>query len=61
MEINKIVDRVALLSYSNLSGYFIIHTDASKKRLGGLVIKNGNLIVFYLCKLNRTKINRTTT
>ena len=39
----------------------IIHTDAIKTQLGGVIIKNGKPIAFYSQKLNPAQINNTTT
>ena len=44
---NKIVGRDVLLSYPNFNKIFITHTDAIKIQLRGLIIKNGNSIIFY--------------
>ena len=43
---NKIVGQDALLSYSNFSEEFIIHTDARKTQIRGVIIQNGNPISF---------------
>ena len=56
----KIVGRGVLLSYSNYSIHFIIHTDVRKTQLGGVVIQNGKPIPFYSCKLTPAQINYTT-
>ena len=55
----KIVGRGVLLSYSNFSIHFIIHTDVSKTQLGGVIIQNGNPFAFYSCKLTPAQINYT--
>ena len=50
-----------LLSYPSFNEIFIIHTDAIKKKLGGVISQNGNPITFYSRKLNPAQINYTTT
>ena len=48
MEMNKIVGRDMLLSYPNFSEEFIVHTDARKTQIGGLICQNGKLIFFLI-------------
>ena len=57
----NIVGRDVLLSYPNFGEKFIIHTDASKTQLGGVISKNGKPIAFYSRKLTPAQINYTTT
>ena len=57
----KIVRRYVLLSYPNFSEDLIIHTDASKMNLGGLIIQNGKLVDFYSQNLTPAQIIYTTT
>ena len=57
----KIGGRDVPLYYPNFSERFIIHTEARKKKLGGVVSKNGKPITFYSRKLNPAQINYTTT
>ena len=51
----KIVGRDFLLSYHNFSENFMIHTDASKTQLGGVISQNGKPIAFYSRKLTLQK------
>ena len=45
----KIVDRDVFLSYLNFIEECIIHIDASKKQLGGVIVQNWKPIAFYSC------------
>ena len=56
----KIVGRDVILSYPNFSEKFIIYTDASKFKIGGVISQNGRPIAFYSCKLTPAQINYTT-
>ena len=53
----KIVGSGVLLSYPNFSEKFIIHTDASKTKLGGVFSPNCKPIAFYSRKLTSAQIN----
>ena len=53
----NIVGRGVLLSCPNFRIKFIIHTDASKTQLGGVISQNGKPIVFYSRKLTPAQIN----
>ena len=44
--LKKIVGRDVLLYYPDFSKRFIMHTDASKTQLGGVISQNGKLIAF---------------
>ena len=55
----KIVGRNVLLSYPNFNEIFIIHTNASKTQLGGVISHNGNPVEFYSYKLTPAQINYT--
>ena len=55
----KIVGRDVLLSYPNFNERFIIHTDASKTQLGGVISNDGNPVEFYSYKLTPAQINYT--
>ena len=57
----NIVERDVLISYPNFRENFIIHTDANKTHLGGVIIQNGKPIAFNSRKLTRAQINYTTT
>ena len=57
----QIVIRDVLISYPNFSERFIIYTDDSKTRLGGVISQNGIPINFYSHKLTPAQINYTTT
>ena len=57
----KIVVHDFLLYYPNFSKNLIIHTDASKMQLGGVISQNGKPIAFYSRKLILAQINYTTT
>ena len=43
----NIVGRDVLLSYPKFSEKFIVHIDASKTQLGGVISQNGKPIAFY--------------
>ena len=43
----KIVGRDVLIFYPNFSEEFIMHTDARKTHLGGIISQNGKPITFY--------------
>ena len=47
-----------LLSYHNFSQEFIIHIDASKMQIGGLISKNGKPISFYSRNLNPVQLKK---
>ena len=53
----KIVGRDVLLYYPNFSEGFIIHKDASKTQLGGVISQNLNPIAFYSRKLTPEKLS----
>ena len=59
--IKKIVGRDVLLSYPDFTKEFVIHTDASKAQLGGVISQSGKPIAFYSRKLTPAQINYTTT
>ena len=61
LAMKKIVGRDVLLSYPNFTKTFIIHTDASKTHLGGVMSQNGKPIDFYSLKSSPERINYTTT
>ena len=61
MDMKNIVGRGVLLSCPNFRIKFIIHTDASKTQLGGVISQNGKPITFYSHKLIPAKISYTTT
>ena len=61
ISIKKVVGHEILLSYPTFSKKFIIHTNASKTQLGGVISRNGKPIIFYSRKLAPAKINYTTT
>ena len=50
-----------LISYFNVSEFFIINTNDSNAQLRGLIIPNVSPISFHLCKLNPALIHFTTT
>ena len=54
IDMKKIVGRDILLSYPKFSEKFIIHSDALKMKLGGIMSQNGKPITFYLRKLTPT-------
>ena len=60
IDMKKIVGHDVLFYYPNFSERFIIHTDAIKKYLGGVIIQNGDPIAFYSLKLIPAQINYTT-
>ena len=57
----NILGRDVLLYYPNFSKIYIIHTEASKTQLGGIISQNGKPIAFYSRKLTPTQINYMTT
>ena len=57
----KIVGRDVLLSYLKCRKTFIIHTDASKTHLGGVISQNVKPIAFYSIKITPTQTNYATT
>ena len=61
IEMKKILGCEILLSYTNFSEMFIIHTDARKMQLGGMISQNGKPINFYSRKLTPAQMNYTTT
>ena len=61
LAMKKIVGRDVLLYYPHFSENFIIHTDARKTQLGGLMIQNGKPTAFYSSKLTPAQINYTNT
>ena len=56
----KIIRCDFLLSYPNFIENFIIHTDAIKTKIGGLIIQNRYPITFYSHKLNPAQISYMT-
>ena len=61
ISMQKILGCDVLLSYPNFSEIYIIHTEASKTKLGGFISQNGKLVAFHSCKLTPAQINYTTT
>ena len=61
IDTKKIVGHDVLISYPKFIEKFIIHTDASKLKLGGVIIQKGKPIAFYSQKLTPAQINYTTT
>ena len=61
MAMKKIVGRDVLLAYPDFTKEFVIHTDASKAQLGGVISQEGKPIAFYSRKLTPAQINYTTT
>ena len=57
----KKIGHDVLLSYPKFRGRFIIHTDASKTQLRGVMSKNRKPIAFYSQKSNPAQTNYTTT
>ena len=57
---NKIVGRYVLLYYPNSSKYFIIHTNARKLQLGGVLSQNGKPVYFYSVRLNPAPLHYKT-
>ena len=57
----KLVSREVLLAYPNFDKPFVIHTDASKTQLGGVISQDGKPIAFYSRKLSDTQTRYTTT
>ena len=53
----KIVGRDVLLHYPKFSEGFIIHVDARKMQLGGVISQNLNPIAFYSRKLTPEKLS----
>ena len=57
----KIVGLDVLPSYPNFSEKFIIHTNASKTQLGGVIIQNSKPIASYSKTYTPVQIKYTTT
>ena len=61
MEMKKIVGRDFLISQSKFIEQFMIHTDDSKSKFGGVIGQNGKLVDFYSHELTTSQINYTMT
>jgi len=57
----KQVGRDVLLAYPDFNEKFIIHADASKSQLGGIISQRGKPIAFYSRKLTDVQTRYTTT
>ena len=57
----KIVGLDVLLSYPNFSEKFMIQTEASRAKLGGVMSQNRKPIAFYSLKLTPSQLNYMTT
>jgi len=60
-DMKTIVGRDTLLAYPNFDEEFVIHTDASKYALGGVISQKGMPIAFYSQKLTDAQTRYTTT
>ena len=60
-ESKKILSRQAMLAFPDFSQEFVIHTDASKYQLGGVISQNNRPLAFYSRKLNPAQTRYTTT
>jgi hypothetical protein len=58
--INKIICREVILTFSDFSKPFHIYTDASDKRLGAVITQDEKPIAFYSRKLNSAQQRYTT-
>ena len=55
------LSKETLLRYPDFSKEFEIHTDASKKQLGAVIVQDGKPIVFNSRKLSNAQTRCTTT
>jgi hypothetical protein len=59
--IKDLISKETLLSYPQFDKPFEIHTDASDKQLGSVIMQEGKPIAFYTRKLNAAQRNYNTT
>jgi hypothetical protein len=59
-EIKRKLAREILLQFPDFNEPFIIHTDASKNQIGGVISQRGKPIAFYSKRLNSAQQNYTT-
>ena len=55
--VRKIIGNNVLIYYPNFIEILIIHTDARKMQLGGVISQNGNPTTYYSHKLKPTQTN----
>ena len=55
------VPEETLLSYTDRTIYFTVHTDASDKKLGAVIGRNNEPIYTFYIIVNKSKCNYTTT
>ena len=60
-ELNRMVSSYILLSYPEWKMIFTVHTDASDKQLGAVIIHNNKPIAFFSRRLIKPQSNYTTT
>ena len=60
-DIKAIMQEDVMLAYPNYEEVFIVHTDASKFQMGGVVSQNDKPIAFFSKKLNKAQRNYTVT
>ena len=60
-ELKRMVSVETLLSYPYWKLPFTVHTDASDKQLGSVIIKNNKLIAFFSSRLSKPKRKYTKT
>ena len=61
LEAKRIISKNAILAFPDFNKKFVIHTDASKYQLGGVITQDGKPLAFYSRKLKDAQTRYTTT